>query len=300
MAATDDRVARVARGHIGVKITRRTPPEQCEWTHSNDGKWSRGLTKETDDRVARNARAHVGMQYVRRVPLTIWRERHSCQRVTPLGWSRETAYALGLLATDGWLSSDGRHVGFVSAEEELVETFLRCVGHRPNARLVTRHGRANYEAQLGDVELYRWSTAAGLMPRKSLVLGGLKVPDGFLLDVVRGLLDGDGSVVGCSHRRKVGAHMHHHSLFHSASRPHLDWLRSELRRKLGVEGKLSSRTRAGRVYLWILRYNTEASRVLLGALYADASAPRLERKWRTWEDIRQLSTGDPRGPAGPR
>src|SRR5688572_7752865 len=133
-AATDARVGRVARGHVGIKVARRTPPEECRWTHTNDGKWSRGLTKETDERVARNALKHVGKQYVRRIPPEVWRRRHSCQRDAPLCWSSELAYAIGLIATDGWLSSDGRHVGFVSADKELVETFLRCVGHRPMAR----------------------------------------------------------------------------------------------------------------------------------------------------------------------
>jgi hypothetical protein len=59
----------------------------------------------------------------------------------------------------------------------------------------TRTGGIAYRAAFSDVELYRWFMSIGLTPAKSLTLGGIDVPDAFLLPVVRGLLDGNGSVV---------------------------------------------------------------------------------------------------------
>ena len=37
-------------------------------------------------------------------------------------WSPDLAYAVGLLATDGNLSSDRRHMSFISKDRDLVET----------------------------------------------------------------------------------------------------------------------------------------------------------------------------------
>ena len=43
-------------------------------------------------------------------------------------WSPNFAYAIGLLATDGCLYNDGRHISFVSKDLELVEMFKKILG----------------------------------------------------------------------------------------------------------------------------------------------------------------------------
>ncbi len=290
-AATDERVARIARAHVGIKITRRTPPEQCRWIRGRANAWSRGLTSDTDKRVRRNAEKHVGLQYVRRVPREEWSRRHSCQRLRPLEWNPETAYAVGLVATDGNLSSSGRHVRFVSVDRELTETFLRCVGHRLGYReLIRKDRRPAFVAAFSDVELYRWFMAIGITPRKSLTLGGLQVPGSFLPHVVRGLLDGDGSIYArCYHMRALGPHKHLAVVFHSASSKHLEWLRDVLARELGTCGSISTRLRDGRVHLYLLKYRTDDSQRILRWIYEDVSSPRLARKWKIWDDYTSRS-----------
>ena len=47
-------------------------------------------------------------------------------------WSANFAYAIGLLVTDGNLSSDGRHIIFVSKDMEQINNFLKCL-KRANA-----------------------------------------------------------------------------------------------------------------------------------------------------------------------
>ena len=42
-------------------------------------------------------------------------------------WSPKFAYALGLLATDGNLSPDGRHMVFVSKDLDLINIFKECL-----------------------------------------------------------------------------------------------------------------------------------------------------------------------------
>jgi len=43
-------------------------------------------------------------------------------------WSPHFAYAIGLLATDGSLSIDGRHIDFTSKDLELVKIFKKYLG----------------------------------------------------------------------------------------------------------------------------------------------------------------------------
>ena len=158
--------------------------------------WAKGLSAETDPRIARAAAGHRGLAYRRRQlkPNTL--------NQTARTWSAQLAYAVGLMATDGCLVSDRRHMSFGSEDLELVATFRDCLGLNNLIReLRTRKGRPYFRMQFGGVALYRWFESLGLTPRKSLTIGKLLVPDAFLFDLVRGLLDGDGSILDITYTR---------------------------------------------------------------------------------------------------
>jgi hypothetical protein len=194
------------------------------------------------------------------------------------------------MATDGCLYTTGRHVAFTSGDRELVETFLRCVGHPIKYRTIYGiAGTAALQAQFSDVELYELLRDAGLTPRKSLTLGALVVPDEFFFDLVRGLLDGDGSIQNFVHAptRKTYPDYRYERLwtfFNSASRAHLDWLREEISRRLDVAGYMETlKPRLGTQPMYRLKYGKRGSLGLLPRLYADPDAPRLMRKWMIWK-----------------
>ncbi|MBU2540255.1 hypothetical protein KJ786_03805 [Patescibacteria group bacterium] len=42
-------------------------------------------------------------------------------------WSQNISYAVGLLATDGCLYNDGRHIDFTSKDIQLIKTFKACL-----------------------------------------------------------------------------------------------------------------------------------------------------------------------------
>ena len=42
-------------------------------------------------------------------------------------WTSDLAYVIGLLATDGCLSSDGRHIIMRSSDIQLLEIFKKCL-----------------------------------------------------------------------------------------------------------------------------------------------------------------------------
>lgn len=259
--------------------------------------WARGLTKHTDVRVARAAAAHRGLVY-RRPETVVGQAPHIDRRrkyprvqfpQVDGEWTPRFAYAIGLLATDGGLTG-GKTVAFISQDEALVRTFLSCVG----ASNPIGWNEKAYRVQINDVHFYRWLESIGVTARKSLTLGSLAVPKSLFLDMVRGLLDGDGSIytgVTVPNRRRYPDHSYQRLIvrFHSASEQHILWLRSQLEERLGIVGWVSLRRKAvkGRdSVLFTLRYSKHESGKLLGELYADPRAPRLRRKWRKWIDFR--------------
>lgn len=253
--------------------------------------WAKGLTAATDARIARNAAARLGLQYRHHLPPERDRRLSRGFRTVPLEWSPVMAYVVGLIATDGCLSRDGRHVSFDSNDLPLVETFLRCLGRPPIYRTMkTSIGNERYQAQFSDVRFYRWLLEAGLTPRKSLTLGAIHVPREFFVPLARGLMDGDGSIYTLVHSptKKVYPGYTFERLwvyFNSASERHIDWLRGEISTVLGLEGYIERRpSTAARNAFYRLKYGNQASKRLLRALYADPAAPRLERKWAKWND----------------
>lgn len=73
--------------------------------------------------------------------------------IVDLTWAPNLAYAVGLLASDGCLLNDRRHVDFTSADLDLVRTYRRVLGLRHIAigTKETGHGTSAYRVQLGNV-----------------------------------------------------------------------------------------------------------------------------------------------------
>jgi hypothetical protein len=214
-------------------------------------------------------------------------------RSGPLVWDPITAYALGLAATDGNLGRNGRHVSFGSNDRELVETFVRCVG-RAGANITKAQGRDYFRAQLSDRGLHDFLTAAGLTPNKSLTMGSLSFPPSLLWDVIRGLLDGDGSIKNYIHnpiKKSYPSYRYERLevIFHTASRAHAVWIQAILREH-GIASALVTRVRkeppayAGHL-LFLVKLGKHASISALGNVYSDPTAPRLTRKWLVWNSF---------------
>lgn len=231
----------------------------------------------SDVRVARAAAAHRGLTYTRR------------RSLAPVEWSARLAYAVGLIATDGCLVKDGRHVAFVTKDEDLMRTWLTCIGHEQlrYSRPISRTGTTIYRIQVSDVGLYRFLISIGLTPRKSLTLGRVDVPDRFFDDFVRGLLDGDGSIYLRRHRptRRTYPDYWYTRLwtyFSSGSETHVRWLQDQLMRRHGITGWIEATERKGRHTFYRLRFGNADSMTLLSALYREEGAPHLARKKEKW------------------
>lgn len=234
--------------------------------------WAKGLTANTDPRVARMAAARRGKQ---RGPYRVHATR-------PWEWTPVIAYAVGLVATDGNLSPSGRHVSVTSAERDVLETFLRCVDRRARISPVKGgYGTEGLRVQIGDVGLYRWLQSIGLTPRKSLTLGGIAVPEPLLAHLLRGLVDGDGSILDVTYDGTGKARRRRYRTllvrFTSASRDHVDWVRQRIKDQYGLVGGVWCEDG-----LYQLTYGKRASLQLLPLMYTDDTVPCLARKREVW------------------
>ena len=207
-------------------------------------------------------------------------------------WTPQLAYTVGLLATDGNLSKDGRHIVLRSTDFQLVETFKEClnisasIGCAPDLRNDGYQRKPMYTLQAGMVQLYRWLLTIGLTPNKTHTLGALTIPDRYFNDFLRGHLDGDGSVTTYKdyyNTRKNPKYIYDRLWlrFISVSEPHITWLRSRVFELTGSKGHLwvgQDQKRPNTVPMYVLKFGKKDSIKLLNWMYHNPDVPCLERK----------------------
>lgn len=193
-------------------------------------------------------------------------------------WSGNLAYALGLMASDGCLSPDGRHLIFVSKDIEQIHNLQTCLGLEVKiARFLSgRPGSTEhyYRLQWGDVTLYDFLLSIGFTPRKSLTLGALAIPDEHFFDFLRGHFDGDGCFYSYFDPRWKSSFMFYFTIA-SGSKDFVLWLQELLTRLSGVAGHITSNPSKT---FFQLKYAKKESLVLLERMYENPTALHLKRK----------------------
>ena len=203
------------------------------------------------------------------------------KRMKPLGrvkieWSPNFAYAVGLLTTDGNLSSNGRQFDFTSKDQAQVENLKMCLGikNKIGQKISGSSGKKCFRVQFGDILFYRFLISLGLMPNKSKIIGRVVIPKKFLFDFLRGHLDGDGSFHSYFDPRWKSSYMFY-TIFMSASKTHVDWLRETIWGALKIYGHISKSITDS---TYKLKYAKAESLKLLPKLYYDNQAVCLLRK----------------------
>ena len=192
-------------------------------------------------------------------------------------WSPEFAYAIGLIVTDGSLSKDERHICLTSKDEELIENFQRAlkiryrVGRKGSG---TQKDKRYFLIQIGDVLFYQFLLTIGLMPNKTKIIGEVKIPREYFFDFLRGHLDGDGCFYSYWDPRWKSSFMFY-TTFISASRSHIDWLRSEIFEALTVKGHI---TGDGKKSVYQLKYAKAESLKIIKNVYYNKQVLCLSRK----------------------
>ncbi len=203
------------------------------------------------------------------------------QNKVKIEWSPDFAYALGLLATDGNLSPDGRHFDLTSNDVEQLENFMCClgikmkIGHKKSGFT----GRKSPRIQFGDVNFYKFLLGIGLMAKKSKVIGNLLIPEKYFFDFLRGHFDGDGTFYSYFDPRWKSSFMFY-TVFMSASKKHILWIRGVISKLLGIDGHITKGINGS---IYNLRYAKAESLKLLPKLYYNKSVVCLSRKRRKIE-----------------
>lgn len=190
-------------------------------------------------------------------------------------WSSNLAYAIGLIATDGCLSSDGLLIDLTSKDKEQLLNFCKCVdvnfkiGSKWNLK-----GDKCLRIQFKNRVFYNFLLSIGLTPQKSLTMGKLKIPDKYFFDFLRGCFDGDGCFYSYWDKRWRSSHMFYLE-FVSASRKHIDWLREKLKVKANVWGHIS---KDGKGSTFQLKYAKKEAIEIIKKMYYNPSVISLSRK----------------------
>ena len=169
-------------------------------------------------------------------------------------------YLVGLIATDGNLSSDGRHIDITAKDPNFLEELKENLGLEN--KVTAKHNRSGtcFHIQFANRNFYDFLLSIGLTPKKSLTLGELKIPTGWFSDFIRGVIDGDGSIRKWVHASN-GVEQWSLSIY-SGSSIFIDWLKQRIEKHCSVTGQIH-KDRA----LYVLKFGKLAAKRILGKCY---------------------------------
>ena len=188
-------------------------------------------------------------------------------------------YLVGLTATDGNLSSDGRHIDITSKYQNFLENIKVELGLENKIGIKSSGSKVlekYYHIQIANKNFYDFLLSIGLTPNKSLSLGELKVPNKWFVDFIRGVIDGDGSIRKWFHPSNQGEQW---SLrIYSASPKFINWLRESIERMFLAKGRIHEN--ANNCY--VLKFGKLAAKRILQSCYYEKCLS-LDRKNRLAE-----------------
>lgn len=177
-------------------------------------------------------------------------------------------YTVGLIATDGNLSKDGRHVNITSKDKDLLDGIKRILFLKLK---LTKKARAKdkikkyFFLQIGDVKFYKFLLKIGLTPKKSLTLDKIDVPKNYFKDFFRGVIDGDGSISTWVHPNNKNAQWS--SRVVSGSKKFINWLKKEAEEEFKIKGKMHIAEKPNTNDLYILKFGKFATKNMLKQCY---------------------------------
>lgn len=192
-------------------------------------------------------------------------------------WSPSLAYVIGIIATDGNLSPDQRHIVITSKDEDLlllIRNSLKLTSKVGKKSRGGSKGKKYSVLQIGDKNFYNFLLSIGLTPKKSKTIGRISIPKQYFSHFLRGCIDGDGNISSSSHPESK--HQQLRIRLYSASATFLLWIETELNKQLNLSG--------GWIYtspdkiLCALSYGKADSTKILHFIYNDKGKLFLKRK----------------------
>lgn len=191
-------------------------------------------------------------------------------------------YIVGLIATDGSLSKDLRHVVLVSKDEKLLIDVRESLYVKNTIGKKSRGGDRQKKIysvlQIGDKKFFNYLLSLGLMPNKSLILGAVTVPNAYFIDFLRGVIDGDGNIANWTHHTNKNEQWA--LRITSGSKRFVEWLKNETEQKFSVRGKIYGYKNMGRQnFIYHIKFGKLAAKVILKKCYYK-NCLALSRKFR--------------------
>lgn len=198
------------------------------------------------------------------------------KKIIDTKWSPYLAYAIGLIAADGYLAKNSYLIDLTSNDRDQLENYRRClnidvlIGKKSSG-----NGRISFRVQLKNLLFYNFLLKVGLSNAKSKTLGPLKIPRKYFYDFLRGIFDGDGCTYSYWDKRWKSSFMFYLS-FASASPKFIEWLQASLFTLSKVKGHV---TRAGGESTYYqLKYAKAEGAKILRKMYYNKDVICLERK----------------------
>ncbi|MFA6141976.1 MAG: hypothetical protein WC738_01615 [Candidatus Omnitrophota bacterium] len=171
-------------------------------------------------------------------------------------------YLVGLITSDGCLSSDGRHIDITAKEYAFLEKIKVAtgIGNKIGSKYGARKQRA-CRIQIGNKNFYNLLMLIGLRPHKSLTIGALNVSRRYYVDFLRGLIDGDGCIRRWLHptNKKEQWNLR----IYSGSGVFIKWLNYVTECFLHVSGRVHKESETQ----WILKYGKMAAKEIARQCY---------------------------------
>jgi intein/homing endonuclease len=171
-------------------------------------------------------------------------------------------YLVGLITSDGCLSSDGRHIDITSKDYE----FLREIKDSLNIsnKIGIKYNsikQKSFHIQIANKNFYDFLLSVGLTQNKSLTVGSLNIQNQYFVDFLRGLIDGDGCIrrwIHPSNKREQWS-----LRIYSGSKDFIDWLNNVVEQLLEVRGKIHKNA----TNTWVLKYGKMAAKEIARQCY---------------------------------
>lgn len=191
-------------------------------------------------------------------------------------WSANFAYAIGLIVSDGSVSKNGRHISFVSRDEEQIHNYLTALNIFVNHDITNSgyKGILAYRIQFSDVLFWEFLNSIGIHPAKSKTIAEVAIPPEFFFDFLRGEFDGDGCFYSYWDKRWRSSFMFYVS-FASGSKTFVEWLQSMIAEQLGIKGHIAVTKSRG---YYQLRYAKAEGLILINKMYENKDNIHLSRK----------------------
>ena len=184
-------------------------------------------------------------------------------------WNNNFAYVVGVIATDGNLSPDLRHIHITSKDYEMITNCKKClkisntIGKKARGGLL--ENKKYYVIQFGDKNFFEFLLKLGLTPKKSKTISELKIPKKYFSDFFRDCIDGDGSISISNHPESK--YFQYKVRICSASKKFLDWILKMCKITFtGIKGGSICKLKNSSIF--ILSFGKKDSIIILNKIYS--------------------------------